>query len=154
MSDPWNDLESKLEAAMQAGVKSFSLSVGDGEEQLIINTGLDDDDFGVPNVICSVESIGDEVVRGTGIFPCRATVTVTSHPKDTTLDAHRARVATVRDYFLSTTIAADLSAAGSDFYAYDVMFKGMRRDGVAREGGNVMKNILELDVICCGSDIS
>lgn len=159
MSAPWNDLESKVEAAMLAVVNGLTLSGDSDEEALVKNTGLDDEAFGVPNVICSCPSVEDETVRGTGIFRARAAVTVTSNFNDATLTTHRARVATVRDAFMQTDIAATLSAALADFHCYEARVLAMRssvgfRDQGETNFGAVTKNVLELEMVCCGSDIS
>lgn len=156
MAAPYNDLESKLEAAMKAVFEAAAVvAPSDNEEGLIIATGLSFDDIGVPNVVFSCESVGEEAVKGTGIFYCRGSVSVASHAKDATLAGHRDRVAKARDIFLDSAIAATLSAALSDFHCYDVRKHEMRRDIEQREKvGAVVRNTLSFEAVCCGSDIS
>jgi len=154
MAAPFNDLESKLEAAMLALVNTLTLTVGADEEALTKNTGLDDDAFGVPNVICYAE-VGSEYVKDSGNFVCQCRVTVTSHPSDTTLANHRARVATVRDAFMDDGLAATLSANGTDFHCLTIERRsGMRHEIASRDDGKVMKSTMEFEAVCCGSDIS
>jgi hypothetical protein len=155
MAAPFNDLESKLEAAMLAVVNTLTLTVAEGEGEIVKNTGLDADAFGIPSVIVSCESTGDETPRDTGNFLCRATVTISTHSSDATLAAHRSRVATVRDAFLDDAIETTLSAAASDFHCFERMRCEMRREiANTADGKNVLRNVLEFEAICCASDIS
>lgn len=145
MGAPWNDLNGKLEEALVSVVNGLGL-----DASITVNAGLTPDDLALPYVVCTATGSGDEVVRGTGIFPVTATITVASSADDTALADHRARVATVFDGFLSDTISATLSAAVDDFHCFDVFFRSLPAEEVDRQ----LRNMLEIEAVICGVNIS
>ncbi len=151
MPAPYNDLNSKLEAALAAEISALTLSGTRGSESVdvAVRTGLDDDELLVPRVTCQCNDTAEEAVRGTGIFRLRAAVHVHSHSSDETLAVHRERVATVIDAIMQSDIASQLTANVSDFHCYDVNFDGHEQG----TEGNLMHTVLNVEAVCCGSDL-
>lgn len=138
-----NDLTSKAEAAMKSVVDALALT------GVTSNTGQDDDTLALPNVICSVEQTGEEVPIGSGNFVLTGRATVNSSADDETLAAHRARVATVFDAFMADNIGATLSAAVTDFYAYEPWGRGQGK--ITKE--KVLCDWIELQFLAAPSDL-
>jgi len=139
----YNDLTSKLEAAMKAVVDALALS------GVTVNTGVEEETLAVPFVICAADGTTEEI-KSTGIFRCSARVVVASSADDTSLVDHRARVASVFDAFLDDAISTTLSAQVADFYVYDVSYTGQPSAMENRQ----LKNTLEMEIVCCASDIT
>lgn len=144
MGAPYNDLFSKLEAAMKSVVDALGL---DG---VTVNTGMDDDELTVPYVVCNADSAGEEVVKDTGLMEVSARVIVASEADAHDMTTHRSRVATVFDAFMDDAIAATLSSAVADFHCMDINIAGMDSDAEGRKH----RNILMIDAVCCGSDLT
>jgi len=138
----YNDLTCKLEESMKMVVDGLSLA------GVTVNTGVEEETLAVPYVICAADGMQEEI-KSTGIYRCGARVIVASSADDTSLTDHRTRVSTVFDAFLDSGIATTLSGNVSDFYVYDVAFGGQPAAMENRQ----MKNTLEMEVVCCASDI-
>lgn len=141
-----NDLNAKVEEAMDSVVTDLALS------GVTVNTGGTAETLTTPYVICSCLGGGAEAenLKGTGVYVHAATVTVGSSMDDGTLATHRARVASVFDAFRDDAIAATLSSAVSGFHVYDVTFTGATQEEADRK----LMNTLEMEIVCCASDIS
>lgn len=141
----YNDLNSKLEEAMKSVVDDLALA------SVTVNAGATTEDLATPYVVCACSAGGTEAenLKGTGIYVHTATVTVTSSLDDDTMVTHRSRVASVFDAFRDNDIATTLSSAVSDFHCYDVLFRASPMDESERK----VSNILEMEVVCCASDI-
>jgi hypothetical protein len=147
----------KLEAAFAAVVDALTLDIYSGDSpatEVFIRTGMDDDDFQLPNVTCMVVESGDEVVRGTGNWQSTVMVRVCSSA-NVSLAEHRARHGAVFDSVLQDDIKTTLSAAVDDFTVLHVMPRGpvaTRKEPV--DNGFMWVSELTLEVIWAGSDIS
>jgi len=152
MAAPYSDVLSKLEAALASLTSALSLTgtLGTAAVSVAVRTGLDDDESLLPRVTCQAEESTEEAVRDTGNDRIKAWVHVHSHAEDETLATHRARVATVQDAIRMDDIAAQLTAAVSDFHCFDVQFIGPQHD----PDGNTFHTALELSAVCCPSDLS
>jgi hypothetical protein len=151
MAAPYNDLLSKLEAALASLVSALSLTGTRGTESvsLTVNTGLDDDAAALPRATCHADDTTEEAVQDTGNFRIRAFVHVHTHSGDESLAVHRTRVATIQDAIMQDDIAAQLSAAVADFYCFEARFVGPQAD----PDGDAFHTALELSVVCCASDL-
>lgn len=78
-----------------------------------------------------------------------ARVQVRTNADDTLEDDHHAMAAEVFNALTTDTLAADLSAALTDFRAFLVNFKSQRWELVDRS----WQSIIEFQVHCCGSDV-
>ena len=139
----YNDLTCKLEAALKSVVDGLSLS------GINVNTGVEDETLALPWIVCASDA-GQEEIHGTGIFRCTAKVTIASSADDDTLVTHRDRVATVFDAFLDGDISTTLGATAADFYVYDVLYTGQPASMENRQ----MRNTLEMEIVCCASDVT
>jgi hypothetical protein len=152
MAAPYNDLLSKLEAALKSLVDALALTGTRGSTANVavgVLTGLDDDAVSLPKIVCHAEDTTEEVVRHTGNFRVRCHLHIYSHSADETLAVHRNRVARVIDAIHMDNIAAQLSAAVADFYVFDAHFMGPSAD----PEGNAFHTDLEFTVVCCASDL-
>lgn len=154
MAAPFNDLQSKGEAALKALLQTALTAAGDSTE---IVTGLGmDDDLPLPVVVAEVQQ-GDEDIEGTGNFWLlyAATVTTQADPDDgqstsALLLAHRARVAYIVDAVLQTSLATDLSSQVSDFTVQGV--RSFRCSEQRFEARHVSTQI-DFEGLTCGSDL-
>ena len=112
MSAPYNDLQSKLEAAVKGVIDAANLGT-------TVHTGIDDTNIALPAVIVMSES-GEEQPLHTGNYLMPVTVRCRSNADDTTLAAHRAFAASVFDAIKTDTFATDLNALGLDFTAMGI----------------------------------
>lgn len=151
MAAPYNDILSKLEAALASVVSALTLSGTRGTEtvSVAVRTGLDDDAAVLPRVTCQAEESSEEVVKDTGNDRVRCMVHVHTHSGDESLATHRERVATVCDALRMDDIAAQLSASVADFYCFDVQFIGPQHD----PAGNTFHTALEFSAVCCPCDL-
>jgi len=143
MAAPYSDLASKVEEACLAVVTATGASV-------TLNAGLTVDELLTPYCVCACVSAGEEVVRNTGIYRVSVQIMVVSSADDSTLANHRSLVATIFDAFQYDTVEATLSAAVSDFHVYDVFYNGFESSVEERK----LINQLNVDMVCCASDIS
>jgi hypothetical protein len=138
----YSDITCKLEAALKVVADSVGLS------GVTVNTGVEEEGLALPYIICAADGSQEEIL-GTGIFRCTGRVTVASSADDSTLASHRANVSAVFDAFMDSDIAATLSTAVDDFYVYKVMPGAMPSTTENRQ----LKNSLEMEIVCCASDI-
>lgn len=140
-----NKLPSKLEAACVAVASAIGLS------GTVVAGGMADGTLSHPAIVCSVQEGSQEEIRDSGIFRFRVSITTKSSPDDgTDITIHQSRMGQVADAFLDSDIAATLSAQVPDFHVYDVQFSGWVSD---REDRSWLVG-LELDVLCCATDIT
>jgi hypothetical protein len=152
MAAPFNDILSKLEAALKSLVDALALTGTRGSTANVavtVNTGLDDETIARPSVICQAEDTSEEAVRDSGVFRIKARARVYSHSNDEALTEHRARVGAVADAFTRDDIAGLLSDAAADFHVYDVQFMGLNAD----PEGDTFHTDIDFLITCCGSDL-
>lgn len=141
----YNDLQSKAEAAAKSVVDALSLS------GVTVTTGADDDAIVLPAVHCVCEGLAEvEGLIGTGLYRGALRIRVKSNANDTTLVAHRARVAAVFDALAIDTLKASLSSAVADFTC---VFAGQLRQEQAVSDGQSWTSDLLVDGIFCASDV-
>lgn len=153
MAAPYNDLLSKLEAALKVPLDALALTGTRGTNSaaaVSILTGLDDDAAALPRVVAYAQDSPEETVRDSGIFAVRVQLHIFSHSADETLAVHRARVATVIDAVMTTDRADVLSAAVADFHCYDLQDLGP----AAEPTGHAFHTVREFLAICCATDLS
>lgn len=138
------DLSKKVEESLQATITALALS------GVAVLTGTDDATKSVPNVICACESIGPEDPYGSGNFNASARVTVNSNAKDTTLAAHRTRVAAVFDEMRQDDLAATLAANATDFHVFGATCDGMGTDNNELN----YSDWISLNLYCCATDVT
>ena len=148
MAAPYNDILSKLEAAMKTVLDALALTGTRGTDTaavVSILTGLDDDAALLPRVTVHAIETQSEEVRDSGIFNVKVQVHIHSHSADETLATHRTRVATVIDAIMQTDRADVLSAAVTDFHCYDLQDLGPG----AEPTGRAFHTIREFNAVCC-----
>lgn len=148
----------KLEAALVAVAAGVSVNIYSGDAPataVAIRTGQDDEELGLPSVVCEVVESGPEVVKDTGIYQSTVVIRATSSG-NVTLAEHRARAGAIFDAFKQTTIAATLAAAVDDFFCYEVKggAPGIERKEPRDSDAFAFVSELTLEVVWCGSDIS
>ena len=143
MAAPYNDLLSKLEEAAKAVIDGLALA------GVKVNTGLEDEKLALPYVVCSAVSSTEEIID-TGLHRVKLRIVVASDADAHQLAAHRERVAPVFAELRQDDIEATLSAKVEDF---DVTFVREEGQSVEHEGRR-LKNVLELDAVCCGLDLT
>ena len=140
----FNELPTKLETALVAVVNAVGL-VG-----VAVSGGMSSATLSRPSVVCHVSDSAVEEIKDTAIFRFKAGIIVRSSPDDgLDITVAKARVGQIADAFLDSSIAATLSAAVSDFYVYDVSYSGWQHGTDERDWSTT----LEIEVLCCGTDI-
>lgn len=139
-----SDLLSKAEAAGKAVASALTFGVTRSHF-----TGLDDSTLQMPNTVSTAINTGEEVPRGTGNFVVTLAVAINTNAKDNTLVEHRADVATLKDAFMADDIETTLT--GDGFTVFGVRD---RRMGQSAREEKVFSDFIELDIVCCASDIS
>lgn len=153
MAAPYNDLLSKLEAALASVITPLALTGTRGSTAGIavaVLTGLDDDTATLPRVVCLAKDSTEEAVRDSGIFKVACSVHVFTHSSDETLAVHRERVASVGDAIMTDDRAAVLSAAVDDFHCYDLQMGGVS----AEPDENCFHTAFDFTAVCMASDVS
>ena len=147
MPAPFNDLLSKVEAALKSVVDSLGLT------GCTVNTGTDDDTLETPYAVCQARNAADNELRDLGVWTVEAAVMVGSSADDVGTDGalieHRRRVAEVIDAIQSDGIAASLSAAVPDFHCFDCHFSGLESDRVNRRWVDTIR----LDITSMARDV-
>lgn len=128
-----NDLFGKLEARLKAIVDGLGL-----DSSVSVNTASTADTVEPPYVVCSARDTGGEVVYNSNVYEVTAAVVVGSNADDTTLAAHRARVATVFDALRQTDIAASITDPTEDIYCYQVKDPSFESERIDREWVDVL----------------
>jgi hypothetical protein len=146
MAAPYNDLDGKFEEAMKLQAETVSL-VNRGNA--LVRTGAGADDLALPRIV--VESTqGEEIVVDTGNFEMTGRVMVYSDAR-AGLDAHRDRLAYVRDAFMQDDLPDLLSALVSDFHCLGVHERQFLETERAEDhlvGG------FQFKAVCCASDLA
>jgi len=107
MGAPYNNIDTKVEAALAEVITEASLSLTDYG---VLRTGIDDELKEENCIICLVESAEEEVARS-GIWAVQCTVTVyTNMDAAAALANHKSNVAKVRDLFMDDVLDATLTA--------------------------------------------
>lgn len=141
----YNDLQSKIEAAVKSLVDALALS------GVTVTTGADDDAIALPIVRCVCDELSEATgLPRVGLFSGTVRVAVKSNAHDTTLAAHRARVAAVFDAISIDTLAADLSSAVADFTC---IFAGAQFQGMSIADAESWENTIGFDGVFCASDV-
>lgn len=140
-----SDLNNKLEEALKSVVDGLGLAA-----TVTVNTGADLDELALPYVVCAASGGGQQEIIGSGLFRIGCSVLVASSADDDTLADHRSLVDSVFGGLRTSTAEIDLSDAVSDFHVVYVEFTG----STAEEADRKLMNKLEMDVVCCGTDIS
>jgi hypothetical protein len=140
-----NRVTGKLEEAAKILVDALTFAV-----TRTSNTGVDNDELKLPNVICSAEQ-GEEYPLNSGNFWIRLRATLNSQIKDTTLANHQADFQVLADKFMEDDIAAQLSAtAVTEFHVFGV--RGREQGRTIKEQAH--SDYIELDVLAASTDIS
>ena len=152
MAAPYNDILSKLEAALASVVSALALTGTLGADSVSVSvvTGLLDSTTTLPRVVCSAKDSTEEVVRDSGLFKVSCSVHIYTHTGDETLAVHRERVATVSDALMTDDRAAVLSAAVDDFHCYDLQMLGTS----AEPDENCLHTAIEFVAVCQCADVS
>jgi hypothetical protein len=147
MAAPFLDTNSKIEEAIKAVVDDLALS------NITVNTSIDDDELAIPYIICSVSTSGEEETIGSGYFRFNAEIKIATSSDDSDLATHRTRVATVRDEFFDSDIAATLTGKVSDLF---IPFGGVLKMGMGPEEviNKKLISTLMLDIIACGATVT
>lgn len=147
MAAPYNDLASKLEAAMKAQAETVSLA---NRGQAPVHTAVAADTLALPRIICRAEQ-GAEALLDSGNFEMEAAVDIYSDARgDGSLTAHRSRVAYVFDAFMQDTLADILTAALADFTCIGVFGREM---GLTEKEDDHWVTPFRFRAVCCGSDL-
>jgi hypothetical protein len=104
----YNDVDSKLESIIKNLLTSQAATSGSNISTVDIHTGLSTADIELDLIFGLVES-AEETPSGTGNWVCQTTIAVYTSAHDTGLTTHRARVAEVRDLFMSDCLATTIS---------------------------------------------
>lgn len=137
------ELEDRLEAAAKVLVDALSFSV-----TRTINTGVDDADLQMPNVICTAVDTNEEHPKDSGNFFITLHVELNSN-KTTTRAVHLADVATMRAVFMSDDIVQRLGAAVGDFGVQGI--RARKKGRTIKE--NAHSHYIELEVLACDSTL-
>lgn len=141
MTATYNDTTDKLESAAQALVSRLTF-----ELSRTINTGVDDDSYALPNVICSAEE-GEEFPLTSGNFWTKLRVTLNTDVKGGTRQKHLADFRTLHDAFWSTDLETQLSTVVGNFAV-----QGIRE---RHQGRNIKEKChshwIELDCLACST---
>lgn len=102
-----------------------------------------------PNILVKCQRAHCEVTTE-GSWKARARVEIRENADDVTEDEHFEHAGEVFSVFATATIADDLSAALADFTAFLVV----RVEQGWNVDGRLWVSYLDLEIDCCGSDIS
>ena len=107
MGAPYNNIDTKVEAALAEVITEASLSLTDYG---VLRTGIDDEIKEENCIICLVESAEEEIARS-GIWAVQCTVSVyTNMDAAAALANHKSNVAKVRDLFMDDALDTTLTA--------------------------------------------
>lgn len=141
----YNELPTKLEAACAAVVTAIGLT------GVTVAAGMTGQTLSRPSIVCAVTDSAGEELKDSGLFRFRVGVIIKSSPDEgVDITVSKGRIGQVGDAFLDSDIASTLSSQVSDFYVYDVSFAGWQHSPEERD----WTTTLELDVLCCGTDIT
>ena len=104
----YNDVDGKLEAVLENLLAAQADTTGSNIVSVPIHTGLSTADVTEDLIFALVES-AEETPAGTGNWLCSTMVAVYTQAETNTLAAHRARVAEVRDVFMSDCTVASIT---------------------------------------------
>ena len=104
----YNDVDGKLEAVIENLLTTQPATTGSNIASTTIHTGLSTADVTEDLIFALVES-ASETPSGTGNWLCSTTVAIYTQAETNTLATHRARVAEVRDVFMSDCIVASIT---------------------------------------------
>ena len=137
-----NNITQTLELAVQAYLVSKGIDT-------LINVGLtkSEDAPQIIKVVCQ-DATNEEPYDGN--WQCRLRVEVESNCDDYTEAEHKDAAAEVYESFFSATVADDLSAAYASFAAQEVI---PTKQGYMLQDRKWV-SYLEVDVNCCGSDLT
>lgn len=142
MPATYNDTTDKLESAAQAIIAALEFA-----RPRTVNTGVDDDNYALPNVICSVEE-GNEYPLKSGNFWVRLRLTVNSAIGLSRVE-HLNDFRIVHDTFFAEDIDQVLSAAVGNFFV-----QGIRE----RTQGRTIKekahsHFIECELLACSTTL-
>lgn len=109
--------------------------------------GQSTDEKRLPLVICQCSAADHQPPPMTGNWIATAVVSVRENADDTTEDDHLSHAGEVFNLLMTTTIAADMTAAATLFNAYLVVAQSSGYDLVDRS----WQSWLQLSIHCCGS---
>lgn len=104
----YNDVDGKLEAVIEILLTTQAATTGSNIASTTIHTSLSTSDVTEDLIFALVES-ASETPSGTGNWLCSTTVAIYTQAETNTLATHRARVAEVRDVFMSDCIVASIT---------------------------------------------
>ncbi len=104
----YNDVDGKLEAVLKNLLTTQAATTGSYIKTVDIHTGLSKEDVTEDLIFGMVES-AEESPAGTGNWMCSTTVAIYTQAETNTLATHRARVAEVRDVFMSDCIVDSIT---------------------------------------------
>ena len=144
----YNDVDSRLEAALENLVTTQKGVTGSNIANIAVHTGLSSDDVPEDVIVCFAES-ANETISGTGTWTVGCTVMVYSSADSTGLAAHRLRVSEVRDVFMNTTMAATINNDATEVLTV-IAFQNYSFSQRVEERHFVGE--ITFDVICYGSE--
>ncbi len=107
MGAPYNNIDTKVEAAMAEVITEASLSLTDSG---VLRTGIDDEIKEENCIICHVDAAEEHVARS-GIWNVSCIVSVyTNMDATSALANHKSNVAKVRDLFMDDALHTTLTA--------------------------------------------
>ena len=104
----YNDVDGKLEAVIENLLTTQAATTGSNIASTTIHTGLSTADVTEDLIFALVEG-AEESPAGTGNWMCSTTVAIYTQAETNTLATHRARVAEVRDVFMSDCIVDSIT---------------------------------------------
>lgn len=140
MTATYNDTTDKLESAAQLIASRLTFEV-----TRTVNTGVDDDAYALPNVICGAEE-GEEFPLGSGNFWLKLRVTLNTDVKEKRIK-HLADFKTLHDAFFSSDLETQLSTVIGHFAV-----QGIRERRQGRQiKDKAHSHWIELDCLACST---
>ena len=144
----YNDVDSRLEAALENLVTTQKAVSGSNISSVAVHTGLSSENVPEDIIVCFAES-AQETISGTGTWTVSCSVMVYSSADSTGLATHRLRVSEVRDVFMDTDIVTTVNADNTEVLTA-IAFQNFSFSQRAEERHFVGE--ITFDVICYGSE--
>jgi hypothetical protein len=144
----YNDVDGKLEQVLNNLLIAQAATTGSNIASVDIHTGLSVADVTEDLIYGHVES-AEESPAGTGNWSCSTTVAIYTSAHGSGLPTHRARVAEVRDVFMSDCIATSITDDSTE----TLTCVAVQNYSIAqRVEDNYFIGEISFDAICYGSD--
>ena len=144
----YNDVDGKLEAVLKTLLTTQAATTDSNIDGVDIHTGLSVADVTEDLIFGLVES-AEETPAGTGNWTCSTTVAIYTSAHGSGLATHRARVAEVRDVFMSDCIATDITDDATETLTCVAV---QNYSFAQRVEDNYFIGEISFDVVCYGSE--